>query len=251
MESENILGIDVGATGIKGAIVNPKTGALITERIKIKTPKPATPDAILAVIRELKRKLKFTGDKIGIGFPSVVKNGTVLSAANIDKSWINYPIVEKYSKALRKEVYVINDADAAGLAEMKFGKGKKKKGLVIFLTLGTGIGSAPFKDGKLLANTEFGHLKYKESVAEKYASNSARELKKQSWKVWAGELNTYLKMIDFYLSPDLFIIGGGVSKDFISYKRYITLKTPVEPASLQNAAGVIGAAMAADARMII
>ena len=164
---------------------------------------------------------------------------------------MEYPIVDRYSKAFRKHVYVINDADAAGLAEMKFGRGKKKKGFVIFLTLGTGIGSAPFKDGKLLPNTEFGHLKYKTSVAEKYASNSAREAKKLSWKVWGSELNEYLKMLDFYLSPDLFIIGGGVSKDFISYKNFLTLKTPVEPASLQNAAGVIGAAMAAEDEMFV
>lgn len=251
MITEGILGIDVGATGIKGAIVDPKTGELLTERIKIKTPKPATPDAVLTVIKELKRKLRYGGEKIGIGFPSVVKNGCVLSAANIDKTWLSYPIVQKYSKALKKQVYVINDADAAGLAEMKFGKGKKKKGFIIFLTLGTGIGSAPFKDGKLLANTEFGHLKYKTSVAEKYASNSAREAKKMSWKAWGTELNEYLKMLDFYLSPDRFIIGGGVSKEFISYKNFITIKTPVEPASLQNAAGVIGAAMAAADEMYV
>ncbi|MFM2394856.1 MAG: hypothetical protein RLZZ546_2839, partial [Bacteroidota bacterium] len=191
---EGILGIDVGATGIKGAIVNIETGELMTERIKIKTPSPATPESILTVIKEIKRKLKYSGEKIGIGFPSVVKNGTVLSAANIDKSWINYAIKEKYSKGLRKDVYVINDADAAGLAEMKFGGGKKKKGFVIFLTLGTGIGSAPFKDGKLLANTELGHLKYKKTVGEHYASNSAREKKKLSWKNWGTELNEYLKM---------------------------------------------------------
>lgn len=251
MITEGILGIDVGATGIKGAIVDPKTGALLTERIKIKTPKPATPEAVLLVIKELKRKLKYGGEKIGIGFPSVVKNGCVLSAANIDKTWLEYPIVDRYSKAFKKKVFVINDADAAGLAEMKFGKGKKKKGFVIFLTLGTGIGSAPFKDGKLLANTEFGHLKYKTSVAEKYASNSARETKKLTWKAWGSELNEYLKMLDFYLSPDMFIIGGGVSKDFTSYKNYLTLSTPVEPASLQNAAGVIGAAMAAADEMFV
>jgi polyphosphate glucokinase len=247
-----ILGIDVGATGIKGAIVDAKTGALVTDRIKIKTPKPATPDAILGVIKELKTKLKYKGEKIGIGFPSIIKKGTVLSAANIDKSWLSYPIKEKYSKALKADVYIINDADAAGLAEMKFGIGKKyKKGLICFLTLGTGIGSAPFKDGKLLANTEFGHLKYKKSVAEKYASNSARELKKQSWKVWGNELNEYLKMVDFYISPDYFILGGGVSKEFNSYKEYLTLTVPVMPAELQNAAGVIGAAMAAADGLLI
>lgn len=248
---EAILGIDVGATGIKGAIVNVETGELMTERIKIKTPKPATPAAILTVIKEIKRKLKYTGEKVGIGFPSVVKKGMVLSAANIDKSWINYDIKDKYAKGLKKEVFVINDADAAGLAELKFGGGKKKKGFVIFLTLGTGIGSALFKDGKLLPNTEFGHLKYKKTVAEHYASNSARENKKLSWKNWGAELNEFLKMVDFYLSPDAFIIGGGVSKDFVSYKNFLTVKTPVSPAKLQNAAGVIGAAMAAKEGLIV
>jgi polyphosphate glucokinase len=245
MDQEGILGIDIGGTGIKGAIVNIKTGELLTERIKIKTPKPSSPEAILEVIKEIKKKLKYKGERIGMGFPSIVKNGTILSAANIDKSWITYPIVANYSKALKCEVFVINDADAAGLAEMKFGSGKRKKGLVMFLTLGTGIGSAPFKDGKLLANTELGHLKYKNSVAEKYASNGARLTKNLSWKNWGAELDNYLKMIAFYLSPDEFILGGGVSKEFISFKNHLTIKTPVSPASLQNAAGVIGAAMAA------
>lgn len=248
---EGILGIDIGGTGIKGAIINAKTGELMTERIKIKTPKPSTPEAILAVIKDIKRKLKYKGEKIGMGFPSIVKNGTILTAANIDKSWINYPIVKNYSKALKAAVFVINDADAAGLAEMKFGNGKRKKGLVMFLTLGTGIGSAPFKDGKLLANTELGHLKYKNSIAEKYAGNAARENKKLSWKVWGAELDNYLKMIDFYLSPDEFILGGGVSKEFVSFKNYLTIKTPVSPALLQNAAGVIGAAMAANDNLVV
>jgi polyphosphate glucokinase len=247
-----ILGIDVGATGIKGAVVDTKTGALVTERLKIKTPKPATPEAIMEVIKELRKKLKYSGEKIGIGFPSIVKNGIVLSAANIDKSWITYPIKEKYSKGLKCEVFVINDADAAGLAEMKFGMGKThKKGMVFFLTLGTGIGSAPFKDGKLIPNTEFGHIKYKSSVGEKYASNSARENKKMSWKAWGNELNDYLKLLEFYMSPDVFVIGGGVSKEFEMYKQYLTLSTPVQPATLQNAAGVIGAAMAAEGSLIV
>lgn len=244
-----ILGIDVGATGIKGAIVDTETGLLLTERIKIKTPKPATPAAILNTIKKLRTKLNYTGKTIGIGFPSVVKDGVVLSASNIDKSWINYAITEKYSEGLDSAVYVINDADAAGLAEMKFGKGKDQKGFVLFLTLGTGIGSALFIDGVLLPNTELGHLKYKLSIAEKYASNSARELKGLSWKAWATELNAYLKSLEFLLSPQVIIIGGGISKNFDLYQNYLTLSTPILAAGLQNAAGVIGAAMAAQSKI--
>jgi polyphosphate glucokinase len=246
-----ILGIDIGGTGIKGAIVDPKTGELLSERIKIKTPKESTPDAVLLIIKEIKKKLKYTGDTIGIGYPGIIKNGCTMTAANIDKSWIGYALVAKYSKALRSSVYLINDADAAGLAEMKFGSGKRKKGHIMFLTIGTGIGSAPFMDGKLLANTELGHLKYKTSVGEKYASNSARESKKMSWKAWGAELSSYLEMIEFYLSPNAFILGGGVSKEFDSFKEFLKVKATVTPAQLQNAAGVIGAAMAASDKLVI
>jgi polyphosphate glucokinase len=248
---EGILGIDVGGTGIKGAIVDPKTGELLTERIKVKTPKPATPDAVLKIVKDIKRKLHYTGEKIGLGYPGIIKNGISMTAANVDKSWINYEVSLKYSKALNAKVFVINDADAAGLAEMKFGKMKKQKGKVLFLTIGTGIGSAPFIDGKLWANTELGHIKYKKTVAEKYAGNGARVAKNQSWKVWGAELNNYLSMLEFYLSPDTIIIGGGISKEFNAFKSFIKINTPVIPASLQNAAGVIGAAMAASDNLII
>ncbi len=248
---EGILGIDIGGTGIKGAIVDPKTGALLSERIKIKTPKESTPEAILEIIKELKKKLKYKGESIGIGYPGIIKNGCTMTAANIDKSWIGYALVANYTKALKNTVYLINDADAAGLAEMKFGSGKRKKGLVMFLTIGTGIGSAPFLQGKLLPNTELGHLKFKTSVAEKYASNSARVNKKMSWKTWGAELNAYLEMIEFYLSPTEFILGGGVSKEFDNYKSFLKVKAPVSSAQLQNAAGVIGAAMAASDKLVI
>lgn len=248
---EGILGIDIGGTGIKGAIVDPKTGELLTERIKVKTPKPSTPEALLDVIKSIKRKLHYTGEKIGIGYPGIIKKGVASSAANIDKAWLNYDLTTSFSKALRAKVSVINDADAAGLAEMKFGHGKRQKGKIIFLTLGTGIGSAMFVDGKLWANSEMGHLKYKKSISEKYAGNGARITKNQSWKVWGAELNAYLAMVDFYFSPDLIIIGGGVSKEFNAFKSFIKIKTPVMPAALQNAAGVIGAAMAASDNMFI
>lgn len=248
---EGILGIDIGGTGIKGAIVDPKTGALLTERIKIKTPKPSTPEAILEVIKTIKRKLHYTGEKIGVGYPGIIKKGIAASAANIDKQWLNYDLTTAYGKALKSKVFVINDADAAGLAEMKFGHGKKQKGKIIFLTLGTGIGSAMFLDGKVWPNSEMGHLKYKKSISEKYAGNGARISKNQSWKVWSGELSNYLNMVDFYFSPDLFIIGGGVSKEFNAFKDHLDVKTPILPAMLQNAAGVIGAAMAANDNLFI
>ncbi len=240
-----VLGIDVGGTGIKANIVNIETGQIVAEKFKIKTPSPATPEAIIECLGQVVDNFNWKGKKIGIGFPAVVKNGYSLTASNIDPAFINYPINEAFSKAVGCEVIVVNDADSAGIAEMTYGKGKGVKGLVIFLTLGTGIGSALFFDGHLIGNTEFGHLKYKKSVFEKYASNSAREIHKMSWKKWSKELNVYLNHLDLLLSPDLILIGGGVSKHFDLYKDYLEVKTKVATASLLNDAGIVGAAMAA------
>jgi len=240
-----VLGIDVGGTGIKANVVDIETGTFVFEKYKIKTPIPATPEAILSCLQDIVTHYDWEAKNIGIGFPSVIKEGVALTASNIDQAFINYPIDDNYSKALKCNVKVVNDADAAGLAEKTYGKGKDEKGLVIFLTLGTGIGSALFFDGKLLSNTELGHLKYKKSVFEKYASNSARELKSLSWKKWAKELDVYLNHINLILNPDLILIGGGVSKHFDLYKQYLTVPTRLETASLLNEAGIIGAAMAA------
>ena len=238
------LGIDVGATGIKGAIVNMETGELITDRVKIETPKPATPHAILKTVKELIKIFDWEKKPLGIGFPAIIKNGTVLSASNIDKAWLDFPIVEKWSEALDTTVTVINDADSAGLAEVAFGKAKDLKGFIIFLTLGTGIGSGTFLDGRLIPNSEFGRLYYKNSVAEKYASNSAREREKMSWKEYGKALNEYLTYLEFVLNPSMIILGGGISKKFDKFSNRFTLSTPVTNASLLNNAGIIGAAMA-------
>lgn len=240
-----VLGIDVGGTGIKINTVNVITGELTGEKLKIKTPTPATPDAIIECLKTAIEHFNWKGKKVGIGFPSVIKNGVSLTASNIDAQFINYPINASFSEALGCDVTVVNDADAAGLAEMTYGKGKNVKGLVIFITLGTGIGSALFYNGQLLANTELGHLKYKKSIFEKYASNSAREFHQLSWRKWAKELDVYLNHLDLLLSPDLILIGGGVSKNFEMYEKYLTTKVKVDTASLLNDAGIVGAAMAA------
>ncbi|MDF1695185.1 MAG: ROK family protein [Saprospiraceae bacterium] len=241
---KEILGIDVGATGIKGAIVDLDKGELITERIKYPTPKPATPQSMTEVMKQLISDFNWKGKPVGVGFPAIIKEGVALSASNIDDTWLNFPIVGFLNKKLKCPLNVINDADAAGLAEKKFGGGSDKKGLVILLTLGTGIGSALFYNGVLLPNTELGHLKYKDSVTEKYASNSARELKDLSYKTWGKELNKVLNHIEFVLAPDHFIIGGGISKKFEKYKEYLDTDATIEPAKMLNNAGIVGAAMA-------
>lgn len=240
-----ILGIDIGGTGIKSNIVDIESGTLIGEKFKIKTPTPANPEGILECLKATVDNFDWKGKKIGIGFPAVVKNGVSLTASNIDSAFINYDIDKSYSQALQCDVTVVNDADAAGIAEMTYGKGKDVKGLVIFITLGTGIGSALFYNGQLLGNTELGHLKYKKSVFEKYASNYAREFHHLSWKKWAKELDVYLNHLNLILSPDLILIGGGVSKHFELYKQFLNVPVTVDTASLLNDAGIVGAAMAA------
>jgi polyphosphate glucokinase len=240
-----ILGIDVGGTGIKSNVVNIATGESVGEKFKIKTPSPATPDAIIECLKISVDNFSWSNKKIGIGFPAVIKNGVSLTASNIDAQFINYNIDAQFSEALGCEVKVVNDADAAGIAEMTYGKGKGVQGLVLFLTLGTGIGSALFYNGQLLANTELGHLKYKKSVFEKYASNYAREFHHLSWKKWAKELDVYLNHLNLILSPDLILIGGGVSKYFDQYQQYLNVPVKVDTASLLNDAGIVGAAMAA------
>ena len=241
---KEILGIDVGATGIKGAIVDINKGELITERIKYPTPKPATPHAMTGVMKQIIADFNWKGKPVGMGFPAIIKEGVALSASNIDDTWLNFPIVGFLNKKLKCPVNVINDADAAGLAEKQFGGGSQKNGLVILLTLGTGIGSALFYDGTLIPNTELGHLKYKDSIAEKYASNSARELKELNYKTWGKELNKVLNHIEFILSPNHFIIGGGISKKFEKYAEYLKTDATIEPAKMLNNAGIVGAAMA-------
>jgi len=241
---KEILGIDVGATGTKGAIVDTKKGVLVTERFKLPTPKGKKPDAMANVINEICQRFNWKDQPVGIGFPAVIKNNICHTAANIDKSWIGTNIYELLHSKTECDVTVINDADAAGIAEMTYGIGKKKSdGVVILLTLGTGIGSAVFMNGTLIPNTEFGHLKFKGSIAEKIASNSARKSKKLNWEDYAAELNEFLIHIDFIFSPDLVILGGGISKQFDKYSQYLSQNVNVKAAQHYNNAGIIGAAM--------
>ena len=238
-----ILGIDVGASGIKGAVVDLTTGEFMSQRIRIDMPNPSTPEAASEVINTLVKRLNYEG-RIGVGFPSVVKNGVASTAANLDKAWIGCNIEEILNKATGCEVIVLNDADAAGLAEMRFGHGKGVMGTVVLITIGTGLGSAVFTDGHLLRNTEFGHILMKKGmIAEHYASSSVQEREDLSWKKWGKRFNEYLQMIELYLQPNLILLGGGSSKYFEEYKHKFTIKTPIIPAKTLNNAGIIGAAI--------
>ena len=237
-----LLGVDIGGTGIKGAIVDTVTGELVSERVRIETPHPATPVAVAETLQKLVATLKYTGP-IGCGFPARVLNGLVKTAANIDKSWIEVPVNRLFSKALNTEVFVANDADVAGLCELEIGAARNQSGVVIFLTLGTGIGSAIFVNGVPYLNTELGHLKFKGDAAEKYCSALVKEKEELKWKEWGERLNQYLKYVEFILQPDLFVLGGGGSKKFDKYKERLTLETPVVVAEHLNMAGIIGAAM--------
>lgn len=241
------LGIDVGATGIKGALVDVKKGELISDRLKYPTPKPATPKAVVSVIEQMVSDFGWNDKIIGVGFPAIIKKGVAHSAANIDDKFIDYNILKALKKKVSKSILVINDADAAGIAEMEFGMGKKnkRKEVIMLLTLGTGIGSAIFLNGQLLPNTELGHLKFRKGIAENYGSNSAREKKHESYETWAKDLDAVLKYYDFIFSPDLFIISGGVSKRYDLYKDFLSLKDKITPAKLLNNSGIVGAASAA------
>ena len=241
--SKKILGIDIGGTGIKGAVVDIKSGEFVTEKIKYKTPENSTPPAVLTIIKQLINDFDWDDKPVAFGFPAIVKNGKTLSAANVHDDWINFKIVSFFKKELDiKNLTVVNDADAAGLAELTFGAAKGNKGSVLLLTLGTGIGSALMVDGKLVPNTELGHLKWKDSITEDYASNRAIKEKELDWKEFGKELSAVLKHIELLLSPDCIIIGGGISKSFDEYGPLLETKAEVIPAQLKNNAGIIGAA---------
>lgn len=247
-KSQNkVLGIDIGGTGIKAAPVDINKGALIEERFRIETPQPPTPRAVLEVIGQIIEHWEWKG-KIGCGFPGVLKRGEVHTAANLSKQWVGINLADQIKKISLCEAVVINDADSAGLAEMKFGAGKDYNkhggGVVIMVTLGTGIGTALFVDGHLVHNTELGHIEIEGKDAEKHAAASVRERKELSWKKWGTRVNTYLQTMEKLLSPDLFIIGGGVSKKPDKFFPYIELKAKIVPAEMQNNAGIIGAALA-------
>jgi len=241
---EQILGIDVGATGTKGGIVDLEKGDLVSERIKFKTPDSKKPDEMIEVINDIVNELNWEGKPIGLGFPAIIKDKKSWSASNIHKSWIGYPIEETIAKRTKSPVFCINDADAAGLAEMQYGIGRGQKGTCILLTLGTGIGSALFINGVLVPNTEFGQLYYKDKVTEYYASNSARKNFEMDWETYGKELNKVLLHIDFIFSPNLMILGGGISKKLDSYEEFLSKKMNIVAAEKLNNAGIIGAALA-------
>lgn len=238
-----VLGIDIGGSGIKGAIVETESGRLLSERHRIPTPQPAKPKSVAQTVGELAQHFNWSS-LIGCGFPSVVQHGVAKTASNIDQSWINTNITELFSKTTKCETLVLNDADAAGIAEMKFGAGKDKDGAIVMITVGTGIGSGLFIDGQLFPNTEFGQFYLKGEIAEKYAADAVRKKLDLSWKKWAKRLNKYLLHLEMLLWPDLIIIGGGVSKKHEKYFQYFTVEAEVIPAQLRNEAGIIGAALA-------
>ncbi|MDR9450979.1 MAG: ROK family protein [Acidimicrobiia bacterium] len=243
-----LLGIDIGGSGIKGATVDLDAGRLTRDRHKIVTPQPATPEAVAEVVVELVEHFAWEGP-IGCTVPSVVRQGIVHSAANVDKSWIGVDGVELLGRATGQKVVLLNDADAAGIAEMKFGAGRDRHGVVFMLTFGTGIGSGVFVDGHLVPNTELGHLEFKGMEAEHYAAARVREAEKLTYKNWGMRVNGFLRHHEKVFSPDLFIIGGGVSRKLDRFKPYLLLDTEVVPARLRNEAGIIGAALVARDRL--
>ena len=239
-----ILGIDIGGSGVKGAPVDTVRGELLAERVRVPTPQPSDVSAVADAVAEV--AATFDGyDRVGITFPGVVVDGVTRTAANVDKSWLDAPAAQMFTERLGKPVTVINDADAAGVAEIGFGAGKDQRGLIMMLTFGTGIGSALFLDGRLVPNTEFGHLELKGRDAESHASDRAREQDDLSWEKWASRVQDYLQHVEMLLGPNLFIIGGGVSKKAEKFLPLITTRTPVVPAVLLNNAGIIGAAIVA------
>lgn len=239
-----VLGIDIGGSGIKGAIVDAKKGKLISDRFRIETPKPATPEAIATVIRKIRDHFNWQDD-IGCAFPTVVINGQAKYSSNLDPSWKGVQIDDLFSEYCDDLHFsIINDADAAGIAEMKFGAGIHKAGLVIVLTVGTGIGSGVFYDGQLIPNFELGRMYGKDgNPIEHYAADSARKKEDLDFKEWGKRFNSFLKHIIRLFSPDYIIIGGGASKKIYKFRKQITIKTPYSVSEKLNNAGIIGAAI--------
>lgn len=243
------FGIDIGGSGIKGAVVDLDTGALTTERQRIATPVPSTPDAVAAVVKQLVEEHDWSG-VVGATFPAIIKNGVARSAANVDHHWVGTDVDKVFTEATGRDVSVLNDADAAGLAEVRYGAARGVDGVVILLTFGTGIGSGLFIDGTLVPNTELGHVELDGHDAEKRAAASVRETHQDmSWDKWAHRVQRYMSHIEALFSPDLFVVGGGVSKRAEKWVPHLDLQAPVKPAELLNNAGIVGAALAAAERL--
>lgn len=248
------LGIDVGGTGVKAALVDLDTGTLESRRVRIATPKPSTPEAVAKTIRQVVEAVAadhpFPVDiPVGCGLPGVVKGGHMLTAANLDKGWIGVSAEKLIGEAIGLPVVPVNDADAAAIAESRFGAGRDATGTVLLLTIGTGIGSGLLVDGILVPNTEMGHIEFKGRDAERQLSGVARERRRLRWKAWAEQFSAYLARLELYFSPDLIILGGGVSKVMDKYREWLVARAPIVPAHFLNTSGIIGAALvAADAR---
>ncbi len=254
------IGIDFGGSGIKGAVVDTRTGQFVGDRIRIPTPQPSVPREVIGVMDLLVRRLVApltVGESaplsvadaaalpVGVGIPAATRSGTVLTAANIDSTWIRFPAEREMSLVMGRTVAIGNDADVAGLAELRFGAGRRQRGTTIVLTIGTGMGTAVFADGRLLPNTELGHLELNGRDAEERVAESARDRLNLGWKDWAAGFDAYLHMLERLFWPDLFILGGGASKRSDNYLQYLTVKTPVVIATLKNNAGIVGGALIA------
>ena len=237
-----LIGVDIGGTGIKAGIVDARRGALAGERVRVPTPKPADTASVVAATAELVAGLGADSGPVGIGLPAVIKGGRVEMAANLDQSWIGAEAGQLFTEAIGRPVVMLNDADAAAVAEVRYGAGKGVKGVILMLTLGTGIGSAMFVDGVLVPNLELGHIEIRGKDAERRASAGARERRGLSWKNWAPLLNEYLDTVERLVWPDLIILGGGISKKPDKFVPYLTTRAPIVPATLQNTAGIVGAA---------
>jgi polyphosphate glucokinase len=253
--SDLAIGIDFGGSGIKGAVVDVRTGSLVGDRLRVPTPQPSVPREVVAVMDGLIRRLvepwapgEADGLPVGVGIPAAIRNGTTMTAANIDSAWKGFPAEREMSVVLKRTVAVGNDADVAGLAELRFGAGRGQLGLVIVLTIGTGVGSALFIDGRLVPNTEIGHLEMRGRDAEERVAESARDRLGLNWRDWAAGFDEYLHLLERLFWPDLFILGGGASKRADNYLPYVTAKTPIALATLRNNAGIVGGALIAHER---
>jgi polyphosphate glucokinase len=249
------IGIDFGGSGIKGAVVDVRSGRLVGNRLRIPTPQPSVPREVVAVMDELVHRLVVPWDPsqgdtfaVGVGLPAAIRGGVTLTAANIDCAWLGFPAERELEQAMRRTVVAGNDADVAGLAEIRFGAGRYQPGLVFVLTIGTGIGTALFIDGRLVPNTELGHIELKGHDAEELAAESARDRLGLGWQEWATGFDAYLHELERLFWPNLFILGGGASKRADNYLQFLTVKTPIAVATFRNNAGIVGAALVAHER---
>lgn len=245
-----ILGIDIGGSGIKGAVVDTDTGSLTSNRVRLPTPESSTPNQVAHVVAQIARQFEWEGT-IGCGFPAIVQHGVARSAANIDPTWVGVDAADLFSRETGCTVMVFNDADAAGMAEMRFGAGREMSGTVVVITIGTGLGTALFIDGRLIPNLELGHIEIRGKDAEKRASDAARKRKKMPWKKWAKRFDEYLNRLVALVNPDLIILGGGASTKIDRYLPYLTFTTPVVQAQFMNEAGIIGAALLAEVHQVV